>query len=112
MLSFVPSNILPYITLGVALISLVMYYVQLNLPSLKLNRLNNTIGMTEDIFTRAKADCGMRDHLLLVEGETRLLRYSCACTLVLICKLNLYIVSSFQHLGSIPIYLRHTAYAG
>ncbi|KAJ7347873.1 hypothetical protein DFH08DRAFT_960262 [Mycena albidolilacea] len=74
MLSFVPSNILPYITLGVASISLVVYYVQLNLPSLKLNRLKNTIGMTEDIITRAKADCGMRDHLLLVEGEIRLLR--------------------------------------
>jgi hypothetical protein len=43
------------------------------LPSARVNRLNNTIAVVEEILTQAKANC-TRDYLALVAAETRFLR--------------------------------------
>jgi hypothetical protein len=73
-LSLIPTNILGYIALSIVPVLLMVYIVHSNRPSAKLSRLNDAVAMTDDILTRAKARC-MRDHLLLAESETRLLRY-------------------------------------
>ncbi|KAJ7347872.1 hypothetical protein DFH08DRAFT_866764 [Mycena albidolilacea] len=72
-LSLIPSNIFGYIALSIVPVLLMVYTVHSNRPSAKLSRLNDAVAMTDDILTRAKAKC-MRDHLLLAESETRLLR--------------------------------------
>jgi hypothetical protein len=75
-LSLIPSNIFRYIALGVASVSLVVYAIHSNLPSAKLGRVYEAITVAEELLTRAKAKC-MRDHRVLAENETLLLRYLC-----------------------------------
>ncbi|KAF7378089.1 hypothetical protein MSAN_00233100 [Mycena sanguinolenta] len=72
-LSLIPSNILRYPALVFATISVVLYSAYRNPPSARLTRVNDVITVVDSILTRAKAEC-MRDHLLLAECETRLLR--------------------------------------
>ncbi|KAJ6480282.1 hypothetical protein C8R45DRAFT_1100870 [Mycena sanguinolenta] len=72
-LSLIPSNILRYAALGVTIISLVFFSIYRDPPSARLNRVNDVITVVDTILTQAKAKC-MRDHLLLAECETRLLR--------------------------------------
>ncbi|KAJ6551932.1 hypothetical protein B0H19DRAFT_1073555 [Mycena capillaripes] len=72
-ISLIPSKIFRNITLVVASACPTVYFIHLNRPSVRLDRLHNTITIVEDVLTRAKAKC-MRDHLALAESETRLLR--------------------------------------
>ncbi|KAJ7347745.1 hypothetical protein DFH08DRAFT_808531 [Mycena albidolilacea] len=71
--SLIPGHIFPYFVLGVTSVSFVIYTLQHNLPSARVNRLNNTIAVVEEILTQAKANC-TRDYLALVSAETRFLR--------------------------------------
>ncbi|KAJ6551933.1 hypothetical protein B0H19DRAFT_1264549 [Mycena capillaripes] len=72
-ISLIPNNIFRYITLAVASACFMVYFIHLNHPSVRLNRLQNTITIVEGILTRAKAKC-MRDYLAVAENETRFLR--------------------------------------
>ncbi|KAJ7881340.1 hypothetical protein B0H14DRAFT_2705420 [Mycena olivaceomarginata] len=72
-LSFIPTKLFRYIALGIASISLVIYSVYRNRPSVTLRKLNAAIIIADGILARAKTRC-MRDHLSLAEIETRLLR--------------------------------------
>ncbi|KAF7378082.1 hypothetical protein MSAN_00232400 [Mycena sanguinolenta] len=72
-LSLIPSNVFRYPTLAVAVISLVVYSIYSNSSSARLTRVNDIIIEADSILTRAKAEC-MRNHSLLAEYETRLLR--------------------------------------
>ncbi|KAJ6480296.1 hypothetical protein C8R45DRAFT_933222 [Mycena sanguinolenta] len=73
MLSLIPSNIVRYPSLVLAVIFLVVYSIYNNPPSARLTQVNNVVIVVDGILTRAKAEC-MRDHLLLAEYETRFLR--------------------------------------
>jgi hypothetical protein len=68
--SLIPGHISPYFVLGVASVSCVIYTLPHNLPSARVDRLNNTIAVVEETLTQAKADC-TRDYLALVAAETR-----------------------------------------
>ncbi|KAF7378088.1 hypothetical protein MSAN_00233000 [Mycena sanguinolenta] len=72
-LSLIPINILRYPALVLAAISVVVYSIYRNPPSARLIQVNDVIVVVDGILTRAKVEC-MRDHLLLVEYEARLLR--------------------------------------
>ncbi|KAF7378096.1 hypothetical protein MSAN_00233800 [Mycena sanguinolenta] len=72
-LSLIPSNILRYPALILTVISLALYSIYENPPSARLTDINDLSMVVDGILTRAKAQC-MRDHLLLAECETRLLR--------------------------------------
>ncbi|KAJ7793051.1 hypothetical protein B0H14DRAFT_3159825 [Mycena olivaceomarginata] len=72
-LSLIPSSILLYLAVGLLSASLIIYALNHNCPSAKLNRLNNAITVVEGILTRAKAKC-MHNYLALAETETRFLR--------------------------------------
>ncbi|KAJ6480302.1 hypothetical protein C8R45DRAFT_1100891 [Mycena sanguinolenta] len=72
-LSLIPSNVLRYPALVFAAISVIVYSIYRNPLAAKLTQVNDVIVMVDGILTQAKAEC-MRDHLLLAEYETRLLR--------------------------------------
>ncbi|KAJ6480286.1 hypothetical protein C8R45DRAFT_1100875 [Mycena sanguinolenta] len=72
-LSLIPGNALRYIALVLAVISLGVYSIYGNPFSARLTQVNNFIVVVDGILTRAKAEC-MRDHILLAECETGLMR--------------------------------------
>ncbi|KAJ7788161.1 hypothetical protein B0H14DRAFT_2949618 [Mycena olivaceomarginata] len=71
-LSLIPNSILPYLALGVMSASIVTYALGHNLPSARLDRLNEVFTVVEELLNHAKK-C-MRDYLALAETETRFLR--------------------------------------
>ncbi|KAJ6480288.1 hypothetical protein C8R45DRAFT_1100877 [Mycena sanguinolenta] len=72
-LSLIPSNIIRYPALVLAVISLMVYSIYNNPPSARLTQVNNVIIVVDGILTQGKAKC-IRDYLLLAECETRLLQ--------------------------------------
>jgi hypothetical protein len=72
-LSVIPSNILPYLALGVPSAYIIIYALGHNFPSTRLDRVNDVIIVVEELLTHARAKC-MRDYLALVKAETRFLR--------------------------------------
>jgi hypothetical protein len=73
MLSLVPAKIFPYLALGLLSASLIIYTLHHNLPSPRLEHVNNAITVVDETLKDAKAKC-MRDYLALVAAETRFLR--------------------------------------
>jgi hypothetical protein len=73
-LALIPSNILPYLAVGVMSGSVMIYALGHNFPSARLNRIDDVITILEELLTHAKAKC-MRNYLGLAETETRFLRY-------------------------------------
>jgi hypothetical protein len=72
-LSLTPSEIFPYLALGVLSASSVIYALHHNFPSPRLGQINDEIAIMDKTLTHAKAKC-MRDYLALVEAETQFLR--------------------------------------
>ncbi|KAJ6480291.1 hypothetical protein C8R45DRAFT_933218 [Mycena sanguinolenta] len=96
-LSLIPSNVLRYPALVLAAISVVVYSIYNNPPSARLAHVNNVVIVVDGILTRAKAEC-MRDHLLLAEYETRLLRTKLSTSKVHTYVLELDAMAWKQHL--------------
>ncbi|KAJ6578648.1 hypothetical protein DFH09DRAFT_1148017, partial [Mycena vulgaris] len=63
-----------YIGLGLATASLVIYAAHHQSPSQRLDRLENSIKVTEEILERAKMDCA-RDQMKLMVRGNRLRQY-------------------------------------
>jgi hypothetical protein len=73
MLSLIPSNVFRYIAVSIASISLAIYSLHRYRPSVILSKLNGAITIADEVLAGAKTKC-MRDHSMLAETETRLLR--------------------------------------
>ncbi|KAJ7347856.1 hypothetical protein DFH08DRAFT_866733 [Mycena albidolilacea] len=71
-LSFIPNNIFRYIAPGTTLVCLLVYALHHNVPSVRLDRLDDAIIVTEEILAHTRAEC-MRDYISLAESETRFL---------------------------------------
>ncbi|KAF8183089.1 hypothetical protein K438DRAFT_1975339 [Mycena galopus ATCC 62051] len=69
----IPSNIFPYLSLGLVSASFIICVLQYCCCSVRLGRLNDTITTVDELLDHTKANCRW-DYLALAEINTRFLR--------------------------------------